>query len=59
MLSGKDFLVTDLYKNQLDTLCKYFSKHMIAFSLELATGIIAEQDKKDPEKIKKINYQNL
>ena len=31
---------------------------MIASSLELVTGIIPEEDKKDPEK-KNINYQNL
>ena len=54
MLSGKDFLINNLSENQLDALCKDFSKCMIASSLELATYIIPEEDKKDPEKFKKI-----
>ena len=45
ILSGKDFSIKDLSKIQLDALCKYFSKYMIASSLELAT---------DSEKIKKL-----
>ena len=51
MLNGKDFLINDLSENQLDALCKYFSKYIIASSLELAADIIPEKDKKDPEKI--------
>ena len=54
MLSGKDFLIKDLSESQLDALCEYFSKYMIASSLELVTDIISEEHKKDPQKIKKI-----
>ena len=38
-------------------LCKYFLKYMIVSSLELATDIILEEDKKDPEKIKKLTTE--
>ena len=54
---GKDFLIKDLSKNQLDALCKYFSKFMFASFLELATDIIPEEDKKSPEKIKKLTTE--
>ena len=54
MVSGKDFLIKDLSENLLEALCKYFSKYKIASSLELATDIIPEGDKKDPEKTKKL-----
>ena len=37
MLSGKDFLINNLSENQLNALCKDFSKYMITSSLELAT----------------------
>ena len=57
MLSGKNFLINDLSENQLDVLCKYFSKYMIASSLELATDTIPEEDKKDSEKIKKLTTE--
>ena len=57
MLSGKDFLIKDLSENLLEALRKYFSKYMIASSLELATDIIPEGDRKDPEKIKKLTTE--
>ena len=57
MLSGKDFLIKDLSENLLEALREYFSKYMIASSLELATDIIPEGDRKDPEKIKKLTTE--
>ena len=57
MLSGKDFLIKDLSENLLEALRKYFSKYMIASSLELATDIIPEGDRKDPGKIKKLTTE--
>ena len=57
MLSGKDFLIKDLSENLLEALRKYFSKYMIASSLELPTDIIPEGDRKDPEKIKKLTTE--
>ena len=57
MLSGKDFLIKDLSENLSEALRKYFSKYMIASSLELATDIIPEGDRKDPEKIKKLTTE--
>ena len=57
MSSGKDFLIKDLSENLLEALRKYFSKYMIASSLELATDIIPEGDRKDPEKIKKLTTE--
>ena len=57
MLIGKDFLINDLSENQLDALCKYFSKYMIACSLELVTDIIPAEDIKHPEKIKKLTTE--
>ena len=41
----------------MEVLRKYFSKYMIASSLELATDIIPEGDRKDPEKIKKLTTE--
>ena len=41
----------------MEALRKYFSKYMIASSLELATDIIPEGDRKDPEKIKKLTTE--
>ena len=54
MLSGKDFLIKDLFGNQLDAFHRYFLKYMTGSSLELVTDIIPEEDKKDQEKIKQL-----